>query len=120
MTGQSSPEAALAPEGAASLAERVLGMIRDRAGTAEAEVLVHAGTLALTRFANSTIHQNVAEDVNRVSIRLALDGRVASSRLDGRAGELDLSALVDGVFAAARVSPVDPDWPGVAEPVAPL
>jgi predicted Zn-dependent protease len=120
MTGQPSAVAALASEGAASLADRVLGMIRDRAASAEAEVLVHAGTLALTRFANSAIHQNVAEDVNRVSIRLALDGRVASSRLDGRAGELDLSALVDGVFAAARVSPVDPDWPGVAGPTAPL
>jgi predicted Zn-dependent protease len=120
MTGQPSAEAALPPESAVSLTDRVLAMIRGRAGSAEAEVLVHAGTLALTRFANSTIHQNVAEDVNRVSIRLALDGRVASSRLDGRAGELDLSALVDGVFAAASVSPVDPDWPGVAGPTAPL
>jgi predicted Zn-dependent protease len=107
-------------EAPADLAERVLGMIRDRAASVEAEVLVHAGTLALTRFANSTIHQNVAEDVNRVSIRLALDGRVASSRLDGRAGELDLSALVDGLFDAARVSPVDPDWPGLADAAAPL
>ena len=122
MTGErfATGDPAPAPEAARDLAERVLGMVRERAASAEAEVLVHAGTLALTRFANSTIHQNVAEDVNRVSIRLALDGRVASSRLDGRAGELDLSALVDGLFAAARVSPVDPDWPGLAGPAAPL
>jgi predicted Zn-dependent protease len=109
-----------ASEGAESLAKRVLGMIRQRSTSAEAEVLVHVGMLALTRFANNTIHQNVAEDVNRVSIRLALDGRVSSSRLDGRAGDLDLDALVDGVFAAARVSPIDPDWPGVAGPAAPI
>jgi predicted Zn-dependent protease len=119
MTGEPARDAA-PPEGAPELAERVLRLIRDRATSAEAEVLVHDGTLALTRFANSTIHQNVAEDVNRVSVRLALDGRVASSRLDGRAGELDLTALVDGVFAAAQVSPIDPDWPGLAGPAAPL
>jgi predicted Zn-dependent protease len=106
-----------AARGAAmALADRVLELVRKGSTDAEAEVLVHRGTLALTRFANSAIHQNVAEDVSRVSVRLALDGRVATSRLDGPADDERLNSLVDGVFAAARASPTDRDWPGLAPP----
>jgi predicted Zn-dependent protease len=109
-----------AARGAAmALADRVLELVRKGSTDAEAEVLVHRGTLALTRFANSAIHQNVAEDVSRVSVRLALDGRVATSRLDGPADDGRLNSLVEGVFAAARVSPTDPDWPGLAPPANP-
>jgi predicted Zn-dependent protease len=104
----------VAGDAAAALAERVLELVRARSTTAEAEALVHAGTLALTRFANSAIHQNVAEDVRRVSVRIALDGRVATSRLDGPAAADGLDALVASAFAAAGASPVDPDWPGLA------
>lgn len=99
-------------------AARVLELVRERAATAEAEVNVRTGTLALTRFANSVIHQNVAEELHAVALRVALDGRVAGAQLDGPAGEDELRALVDGVFEAARVSPVDADWPGVTAPAA--
>ena len=46
---------------------------------AEAEALADVGTTSLTRFANSFIHQNVSEDVSTVTLRVALDGRVASA-----------------------------------------
>ena len=98
-------EPAPAPEAAADLAERVLGMVRDRAASAEAEVLVHAGTLALTRFGTARSTRTSPRTSTASASALALDGRVASSRLDGRAGELDLSALVDGLFAAAPRQP---------------
>jgi len=68
-----------------STCERVLALV----GTdAEAEVAVSAGNEALTRFATSFIHQNVAEDISHVVLRIALDGRTASSSLDGPTDEL--------------------------------
>ena len=56
--------------------DRVLSLV----GTdAEAEVTVTAGNEALTRFATSFIHQNVADDLRQVHLRVALDGRVAEA-----------------------------------------
>jgi predicted Zn-dependent protease len=101
-----------------AVAASVLDLVRARSADAEAEVEVRSGELALTRFANSFIHQNVAEDLSAVSVRLALDGRVAAARLDGPLERERLEQLVAGAFEAATVSPVDPDWPGVASPAA--
>ncbi|HEX5241546.1 MAG TPA: metallopeptidase TldD-related protein [Candidatus Limnocylindrales bacterium] len=115
MTSASTAGASTAEAGT-SLASEVLELVRSRSKDAEAEVEVRSGQLALTRFANSFIHQNVAEDAGSVAIRLALDGRVASARLDGPTDRERLERLVGGVFDAARVSPVDPDWPGVTGP----
>lgn len=99
--------------------ERVLDLVRARAATADAEVRVATGVEALTRFANSFIHQNVAEGVSSVALRVALDGHVAATSLDGPPTDATLSRLVDGAIEAARVRPIDPDWPGPAEPDAP-
>src|SRR6266404_5359460 len=43
----------------------------------ETEVEIGVVTDALTRFANNTIHQNVAEQVLNVSVRTVFDGRTA-------------------------------------------
>jgi predicted Zn-dependent protease len=102
----------------AATADRVLELVARKAAGAEAEVTVRTGTDALTRFANGFIHQNVAEDVSHVLLRTALDGRVASSSLDARTDDETLGRLVDNVLEAARVRPVDPDWPGVRAPTA--
>ncbi len=107
-----------APEMGLDTAQRVLDLVAARAAGAEAEVTVESGVSALTRFANSFIHQNVAEAVNRISLRVALDGHVSAAHLDGRPGDEALRRLVDGALEAARVRPVDPAWPGVA-PIAP-
>jgi predicted Zn-dependent protease len=99
---------------AQAVADRVLALVRERAGeTAEAEVTVRLGTSALTRFATSFIHQNVAEEVSHVLVRIALDGRSASSSLDAPTDDATLARLVDDVLAAARIAPHDPDWPGL-------
>ena len=102
--------------GPAATAARVLEIVAAAAPDAEAEVTVTQGPDALTRFANSFIHQNVAEDLSHVLVRVALDGRTATSSLDGRPDEEALGRLVDNVLAAARVRPIDPDWPGLAPP----
>ena len=97
-----------------NVTEQVLELV---GSDAEAEVTVNAGTSALTRFANSFIHQNVGEEGATVSLRLAVDGRVAS----GTTTNLDADALdrfVADTIEAARVQPVDPDWPGLVAPTA--
>jgi predicted Zn-dependent protease len=96
------------------LAEHVLDLVRGRASDAEVEVTIRRGTEALTRFANSFIHQNVASEVNHVLLRVALDGRNASTSVDGPADDASLGRAIDGVLEATRVRPPDPDWPGLA------
>jgi predicted Zn-dependent protease len=97
-----------------SLAQQVV----DRAlaaGATEAEVLVISDDSALTRFANSEIHQNVAEDSVFVNLRFAIGKRVAVAST-GRLDEDGLRALVE---RAAEIAPnVDEleDWGGLPEP----
>ncbi len=96
-----------------STAERVLSLAGNEA---EAEVTVTQGTEALTRFATSFIHQNVADAAREVHLRVALDGRVAEAT-DNRTDDDALARLVRSTLEAARLQPVDPGWPGLA-PVA--
>ena len=95
-----------------NIAEQVLELV---GSAAEAEVTVNAGTSALTRFANSFIHQNVGEEGVTVSLRLTVDGRVASGTTTNLDAE-SLDRFVADTTEAARVQPVDPDWPGLVAP----
>ncbi|HEX6498428.1 MAG TPA: TldD/PmbA family protein [Micromonosporaceae bacterium] len=101
------------------VAGQVLDLVRAVAGgQAEAEVAVDRQDLALTRFANSYIHQNVADSTTTVRLRLHLDGRTtsgATTLTDTHA----LRELVQRTVDACRVCPPDPGWPGLAPP-APL
>ncbi|MEU4425920.1 metallopeptidase TldD-related protein [Actinoplanes sp. NPDC024001] len=100
------------------IAVKVIELVRSLAGrAAEAEVVVRHDAQALTRFANSTIHQNVADVVTAVRLRLHLDGRTAggSTTITDADG---LRTLVERTIAAARVSPADPSWPGLTPPAA--
>ena len=102
-----------------ALAGRVIELVRRLAGAgAEAEAGAYHTTEALTRFANSAIHQNVADATTVVRLRLHLDGRTASgaTTVTGAAG---LESLVERTIAAARLSPPDGLWAGLA-PVAPV
>ncbi|MEW2541658.1 TldD/PmbA family protein [Micromonospora chalcea] len=98
------------------IAAGVVDLVRRTAGPgAEAEVLVTRTDLALTRFANSFIHQNVSETGVSVHLRLHVDGRTATgsgSRVDADG----LAALVERTRAAARLAPPDPAWPGLTAP----
>jgi predicted Zn-dependent protease len=93
------------------LAGQVLEKIDDRA---EAEIVVMGGVSALTRFANSFIHQNVAEEGYSVSLRVAVDGRVNSSTTTS----LDnLDEFVDRTIEIAELQQVDENWPGITPPL---
>jgi predicted Zn-dependent protease len=101
------------------LAARIIEIVRELAGrSAEAEVNVRHDAEALTRFANSTIHQNVASAVTAVRLRLHADGRTAGGSTTVTSAD-GLRTLVERTLAAVRVSPVDRSWAGLAPP-APL
>jgi predicted Zn-dependent protease len=94
------------------IASRVLELVRQHAGV-EAEVLVERQELALTRFANSYIHQNVADAITAVRLRVHAEGRTTSSSttvVDG------LDDLVTRTLAALRLAPADATWPGLSSP----
>ena len=94
-----------------ALADEVLALV---GGRAEALVTCGQGHNALTRFANSRIHQNMASDDDHVRLRVVTpDGRIAqasTTRID-RDG---LVRLAEGALAAARLCPADPEYPGLA------
>jgi len=96
--------------------DEILARVRGTSAAAEAEVTVRTGVSALTRFASSFIHQNVAEDLSHVLLRVAVDGHVASVTLDGPPDPGHLERLVGNAFDAALAMPVDPEWPGVTPP----
>ncbi len=112
--GSSDPEAAL------RLAEEVVGRAQD-AGAGEAEALVVDSEAALTRFANSEIHQNVAASEVLVNLRFVRGRRVGVAS-SGRADTEGIRALVERAAAiTANVEELE-DWPGLpsappAEPV---
>jgi predicted Zn-dependent protease len=97
------------------LAQRVLQRVLDASPGADAEVSVDRSSAALTRFANSVIHQNTAEDVLRISIRVHVDGRTASG-VSTMTGDEGIANLAERTLAAAAVAPLDAGWPGVAPP----
>lgn len=94
--------------------ERLLERVATRA---DALASVIEGPAALTRFANSAIHQNVAEDDRSVYLKVAVGGRTAAATTT-RSDDEGLAALVERTLAAAALRPPDPDWPGMAPPSA--
>ena len=76
-------------------------------GSADVDVTVEHEHLALTRFANSYIHQNVASDTDTVTLRIHADGRTAVNTTTAT-DDAGLAALVERTVAAARLSPGGP------------
>ncbi|GLY23183.1 metallopeptidase TldD-related protein [Micromonospora sp. NBRC 101691] len=98
------------------IAGQVVELVGRLAGAnAQAEVTVTRSDAALTRFANSFIHQNVAESTVSIRLRLHADGRTATG--SGSLASPDgLRELVERTLVAARLGPPDPGWPGLAPP----
>ncbi len=74
----------------------------------EVEALIYGGKFALTRFANNTIHQNVAEENYSVSVRTAFDGRTARATTNKFDNE-SLRRVVQASESLAKVQHPDPD-----------
>src|SRR4051794_16481024 len=85
------------------------------AGAGESEAVVSVDRAQLTRFANSEIHQNVAETNGSINLRVAIGRRIgvaSSNRLD----EDGLRRLADAAIAIARNSAELEDWGGLPDP----
>jgi len=86
-------------------------------GVLEIEAIFSAHRDALTRFANNTIHQNVAEQTQWLSVRASLDHRTAratTNRLEAAA----IRAAVEQAVALAKSAAADPDLLPMAGPSA--
>jgi PmbA protein len=94
-------------------ASDIFSRIRKYATADEVECLFYGGKSALTRFANNTIHQNMAEENYGVSVRTVFGGRTARATTN----KFDENSLKDVVRASeslARVQEADPDLLPVA------
>src|SRR5579863_6975854 len=94
----------LTRDNAADIFER----IKKHSTADEVEVLFSGGKSALTRFANNTIHQNVAEENYVVSVRTVFVGRTARATTN----KFDDDSLKQAVLASealAKVQEPDPD-----------
>ncbi len=74
----------------------------------EVEALIYGGKSALTRFANNTIHQNVAEESYSVSVRAAFGGRTARATTN-KLDDQSLQRVVQASESLAKVQHPDPD-----------
>jgi len=74
----------------------------------ETEVEIGMISDALTRFANNTIHQNVAEQSLAVSVRTVLDGRTARATTN-KTDDDSLRRVVETAKSLARSQPRNPN-----------
>ncbi len=78
-----------------------------RSSADQTEVVVLAGDSYLTRFANSTIHQNVAETDTEVRIRVVLGKRVGVATTNN----LEEAALLQTLERALTIASLQPENP---------
>jgi len=86
----------------------IFDRIRKLSSADEVEVLFSGGRFALTRFANNTIHQNVAEENYNVSVRTVFGGRTARASTN-KFDEESLWQVVRSSESLAKVQHPDPD-----------
>ncbi len=89
-------------------ASNIFDRIKRFSSADEVEVLFSGGRFALTRFANNTIHQNVAEENHVVSVRTAFGGRTARAATN-KFDDESLRRVVESSEALARVQHPDSD-----------
>jgi len=81
----------------------------------QVEVMIQAEASQLTRFAQSAIHQNVAEENTKVAVRAAIGKRIgcaSTNRLDHE----HLRATAEAAARTARLQRENPDFRSLPEP----
>ena len=97
------------------LASDIFDRIRKLSSADEVEAIFYGGRSALTRFANNTIHQNVAEENVVVSVRTVFGGRTARASTN-KFDDESLRRVVSASESLARVQEPDPDLLPMAGP----
>ncbi len=96
-------------------AGEIFDRIRKLSSADEVEVLFTGGRFALTRFANNTIHQNVAEENHVVSVRTAFGTKTARA-VTNKFDDESLRQVVQSSENLAKVQHPDPDLLCVPSP----
>ena len=89
-------------------ASDIFDRIKKFSSADEVEVLFSGGKFALTRFANNTIHQNVAEENHVVSVRTVFSGRTARATTN-KFDDESLQRVVKACESLAKVQELDSD-----------
>ena len=103
------------PADTLGLAERVLGFAANAKRRPRSRSWSMADERRLTRFANSEIHQNVAESNALVNLRFVIGKRVGVAST-GRSDDEGLRRLAERAAAIARNVEELEDWGGLPEP----
>ena len=100
---------------------RIATQALDATKADEAEVVLSANESALTRFANSTIHQNVFEAGIEVRVRAVLGTRIGVATTT-RTDERSLREAAERAVESARYVPENPEFQGLPapEPITPV
>jgi PmbA protein len=86
----------------------IFDRLRKLSSADEVEVLFSGGKFALTRFANNTIHQNVAEEDNTISVRTVFSGRTARATTN-KFDDESLRQVVKASESLAKMQQPDSD-----------
>src|SRR5579885_2830271 len=89
-------------------AGEIFEKIRKYSAADDVEVIFYSTRNALTRFANSVIHQNLAEENIAISVRTVVGGRTARATTN-RIDDSSLKSVVQASENLARVQHPDPD-----------
>ena len=95
--------------------QALAGSVVEASTADETEVILTRRDGALTRFANSEIHQNVSEQDLEMRIRVVVDGRVGVASTNQLGRESLVSALAQATASAAS-QPRNPDRPPMPRP----
>ena len=98
--------------------DRALGLLEEtlaHSAADQTEVVFAVENLAVTRFANSMIHQNVAESAAKVSLRSVIGKRVGSASTNRLEPE-SLRAAADRSVEIARLQPENQDFVSLPRP----
>src|SRR6266851_5281654 len=89
-------------------AAEIFAQLKKHSTADEVEALIYGGKSALSRFANNTIHQKVAQESYSISVRTAFDGRTARATTNKFDNE-SLKRVVQASESLAKVPHPDPD-----------
>lgn len=89
-------------------AEEVFEKVLKYSTAEETEATISSTSFALTRFANNTIHQNVAEVTGSYSVRAVVEGRMARAS-SNQFDEDSIRRTCEAALALARLQAPDPD-----------
>jgi predicted Zn-dependent protease len=94
---------------------RKLEKVLDKSPADETEVVFLGSDSALTRYANSYIHQNVAESDNRIFFRTIKDGHIGVASTNSLLPE-NLTRTLSDSLDLGQQKAESRDWPGLPNP----